>query len=162
MRVVGVDQFGGPERLAVLERPEPHAGRGEVRVRVRAATVNPVDTLIRSGGAAAAFAGTAPPYIPGLEAAGDLDEIGEGVDTTLELGQRVMAMVNPTRPAGGAYAEFLVLQAQWVIPVPAGSTYVEAATLPMNGLTARRALDQLSLARGDWLAVTRAGGAGGG
>src|ERR1700712_4506668 len=162
MRVIGVGEFGGPEKLAVLERPEPHAGGGEVRIRVRAATVNPVDTLIRSGGAAAAFSATAPPYIPGLEAAGDLDEIGAGTDTMFGLGQRVMAMINPTRPAGGAYAEFVVLQAQWVVPVPAGSTYEEAATLPMNGLTARRALDQLSLARGDWLPVTRAGGAGGG
>jgi NADPH2:quinone reductase len=162
MKVIGLQSFGGPEVLEALELPEPHAGQGEVRLRVRAATVNPADTLIRSGGAAAAFADSRPPYIPGLEAAGELDEIGPGTETALRLGTRVMAMVNPTRPAGGAYADYLVLPASWVVAAPAGTTHAEAATVPMNGLTARRALDQLRLTAGEWIAISGAAGAVGG
>jgi NADPH2:quinone reductase len=162
MKIIGVYAFGGPAALEMIEAAEPHAGPGEVRMRVRASTVNPVDALIRSGAVAAAFASNGPPYIPGLEAAGELDEIGRGTVTTLRLGQGVMAMVNPTRAAGGAYAEYLVLPASSVVPIPSGASYAEAATLPMNGLTARRALDQLALPRGRWVAISGAAGAVGG
>jgi NADPH:quinone reductase-like Zn-dependent oxidoreductase len=160
--VIGVHTFGGPNALEVIERPDPHAAAGEVRIRVRAATVNPVDTLIRSGGAAAAFARRSPPIIPGLEAAGEIDEIGPGTITDLQPGQAVMAMVNPTRAAGGAYAQYLVLPASWVVAIPAGAGLTQAATLPMNGLTARRALDQLGLPAASWVAVSGAAGAVGG
>ncbi len=70
MRGVGVIEFGGPEVLRVVDLPEVHAGPGEVRIRVRAATVNPTDTWLRSGSRAAAMEGDPPPYIPGMDAAG--------------------------------------------------------------------------------------------
>jgi NADPH:quinone reductase-like Zn-dependent oxidoreductase len=162
VQVVGLYQFGGPEVLELIDRPDPHAGPDEVRIRVRAATVNPVDTLIRSGRAAGAFAARTPPYVPGLEAAGVLDEVGAAAMSRLALGQSVMAMVNPTRPAGGAYAQYVVLPASWVVAAPAGVSFAEAATVPMNGLTARRALDQLALPTGQWIAVSGAAGAVGG
>lgn len=158
MLAVGVYEYGGPEALRVLELPTPHAGPGEIRVRVSAAAVNPADTLIRLGDAAAAFGSQPPPYIPGMDAAGLVDEIGPGCETELLLGARVMAMVMPIRAAGGAYAEYVVLPASWVAPAPTGTSHAEAATLPMNGLTARMALDMLALAPGQRLAVT--GGAG--
>ncbi|MCI2416931.1 NADP-dependent oxidoreductase [Saccharopolyspora sp. K220] len=163
MKAVAVPEYGGPDVLRVVEIPEPHAGPGQVRVRVRAATVNPADTLLRIGDIDSMLVGRlTPPYRPGLEAAGILDEIGPGTATDLRIGDRVMAMVSQVEPSGGAYAEYLVLAATQVTRAPAGTSHVEAATLPMNGLTARRALDLLDLAPGEWLAVTGAAGAVGG
>src|SRR3954468_11693121 len=95
MRAVGVTEFGGPEALRVVELPEPHAGPGEVRVRVHAATVNPTDTYTRNGDRAEWLHRDPPPYIPGMDAAGVLDEIGEGATTELAVGDRVMAIVVP-------------------------------------------------------------------
>ncbi|GAA2191373.1 quinone oxidoreductase family protein [Micromonospora lupini] len=161
MKAIGLLRHGGPEVLEIVERPTPHAGPGEVRIRVRAATVNPADTLIRAGITPIRQRGTEP-VIPGLEVAGTIDEVGPGVDSHLAVGDRVMAMVNPTRPAGGGYAEWVVLPEAWVVPAPSGASHAEAATLPMNGLTALHALDQLRLPEGSTLAVTGAAGAVGG
>ncbi|MEU8404095.1 NADP-dependent oxidoreductase [Nonomuraea sp. NPDC048892] len=162
MRAVGFYDFGGPDVLRIVDLPEPHAGPGEVRVRVHAAAVNPADTLIRAGVHAAAFAGVPAPYVPGMDIAGVIDEIGPGTDTELAPGEPVMAMVMPIGPAAGGYAEYVVLPAGWVVRAPAGIEHAAAATLPMNGLTALRALDQLALAPGSVLAVTGAAGALGG
>jgi NADPH:quinone reductase len=162
MKVVGTFEYGGPDALRVAELPDPQAGAGEVRIRVHAASVNPADTLIRAGDIHAMLTDHPVPIRPGMDAAGVLDQIGPATVTDLHLGDRVIAMVNPTEPGGGAYAEYLVLPASRVIRAPAGSTHAEAATLPMNGLTARRALDDLGLAPGDTLAVTGAAGAVGG
>ncbi|MDG9678445.1 NADP-dependent oxidoreductase [Micromonospora sp. DH14] len=161
MKAIGLLRHGGPEVLEVVERPTPHAGPGEVRIRVRATTVNPADTLIRAGVTPIRQRGTEP-VIPGLDVAGTVDEIGPGTSPRLAVGDRVMAMVNPTRPAGGGYAEWIVLPESWVVPAPAGSSHAEAATLPTNGLTALHALDQLRPAPGSTLAVTGAAGAVGG
>lgn len=156
MKTVGVIRFGGPEALRVFEVPEPHAGPGQVRVRVHAASVNPGDRYLRDG--SLGLISPAPPYVPGMEAAGVLDEIGAGAVTDLCIGDRVMAMTMPTEPGGGAYAQYLTLPAQRVTRAPEGTSHAEAATLPMNGLTARRALDLLGLSAGQSVAVT--GGAG--
>ena len=160
MRAVGVTEFGGPEALQVIELPEPQAGPGEMRIRVRAAAVNPTDTLIRSG-ARARQPQDVPPYVPGMDVAGVLDQIGEGVSTGLRAGERVMAIVVPSG-SHGAYSEFVVVPAGSVARAPAGATDAEAATLPMNGLTVRLALDVLDLAPGQTLAVSGAAGAVGG
>ncbi|MFF3256745.1 NADP-dependent oxidoreductase [Actinacidiphila glaucinigra] len=160
MKTVGVSQFGGPEALRVFEVPEPHAGPGQVRIRVHAATVNPGDRYLRNG--ALGPTSPAPPYVPGMEAAGVLDEIGSDVETDLRLGDRVMAMADPRGPLGGAYAQYVVLPAAQVARAPQGTTHAEAATLPMNGLTARLAVDLTGLSRGQTLAVTGAAGAVGG
>jgi NADPH2:quinone reductase len=161
MRVVGVMEFGGPEALQVVEVPERHAGVGEVRIRVRAATVNPTDTYVRNGARAEAQRVDPPPYVPGMDVAGVLDEIGDGVETDLAVGDRVMAIVLP-KGAHGGYSESLVVPAESVARVPAGVTDVEASTLPMNALTARLALDLLALEPGQTLAVTGAAGCFGG
>ena len=161
MKVIGVVDYGGPEALRIFDVPEPHAGAGEVRIRVRAATVNPTDTAIRNGARAEAQKAFDPPYVPGMEAAGELDEVGEGASTDLAIGDRVMAIVVP-RGSHGAYAEHVVVPAESVVRIPAAASLVEAATLPMNGLTARLALDLLALRPGQVLAVTGAAGAFGG
>ena len=159
MKAMGVTEFGGPERLRLLDLPIPEAGRGQIRIKVRAATVNPVDAMVRQG---MAFVSDAPPpYVPGMEAAGVIDRIGEGVDTNLQVGDDVMAIavVSGTH---GAYAEYLVVPAESVVRTPAETTAIEAATLPMNGLTARMALDLLHLPKGGTLAVIGGAGAVGG
>ncbi|MSQ42283.1 MAG: NADP-dependent oxidoreductase [Dehalococcoidia bacterium] len=161
MRGVGVIEFGGPEALQVVDLPEVHAGPGEVRIRVHAATVNPTDTYLRNGSRAEALKAIPPPHIPGMDAAGVIDEVGPGTSTNLRVGDAVMAMV-VNGGSHGAYRESLVLPADSVARAPAGRTHVEVSTLPMNGLTARQSLDQLALRPGQTLAVTGAAGCYGG
>lgn len=161
MRAVTFSRFGGPEVLEVRELPERQPRAGEVRIRVAAATVNPTDIGFRSGRQANLLAGLEPPYIPGMEAAGVIDAVGEGV-SGWQPGDRVMAIVIPRRPEGGAMAESIVVPAASVARIPQGASLVEAATLPMNGLTVRRALDLLGLKPGQTLVVTGAAGAVGG
>src|SRR3954447_22680620 len=153
MRAVAITAPGGTEVLEVIDRDVRPAGAGEVRIAVRAAAVNPTDIGLRARGAE----GLEPPWIPGMDAAGVVESVGEGVDR-LSAGDEVMAAVSPRRPEGGAQAELIVVPAASVVPVPAGATFAEAATLPMNGLTAMLGLDLLALPEGGTLAVT--GGAG--
>ena len=162
MRVAGVIEFGGPEALQVVEVPDPPApGPGEIKIRVHAATVNPTDTYLRNGSYRRMLGDRKPPYVAGMDAAGVVAGLGEGV-TGFSVGDRVMAIVMPTRPEGGAYAEQIVVPAGSVAHAPKGSTHAEAATLPMNGLTARLSLDRLALQPGQTLAVTGAAGCYGG
>ena len=160
MRAIGVSEFGGPDVLREFQIPERHAGPGEVRIDVRAAAVNPTDTVLRSGAYAERLRTNPPPYVPGMDVAGVLDEVGSEV-TDLAVGEHVMAIVVPDGAHGG-YSESLVLPERSVVRVPAGADDVAAASLPMNALTARQALDLLELQPGQTLAVTGAAGAFGG
>lgn len=161
MRAVGLMTHGGPEVLQVVDVPEVHAGAGQVRLRVHAAAVNPTDTMARNGARAEEQKLDPPPYIPGMDAAGVVDEVGDEVTTGVAVGDRVMAMVCP-KGSHGAYREQIVLDQRAVLPAPAGTSHVEACTLPMNGLTARQSLDLLDLGSGQVVAVTGAAGAYGG
>lgn len=161
MFAVGFSNYGGPEVLQIFDLPEIHAGAGQVRIRNHAATVNPADIMIRTGMLSGQQKGIAPPYILGMEAAGVVDEVGEDVNTGVKVGDSVVGLVRP-RGDHGAYREQIVLSAQSVVPMPSGTSFAEACTLPMNGLTARRSLDLLDLAPGQTIAVTGAAGAYGG
>ena len=161
MRAVGVVEFGGPEALQVVDLPDPEPGPGEVLIRVHAAAVNPTDTVLRSGARARQLADIPPPHVPGMDAAGVLEAVGPGTQADLAVGEHVMAIVVP-RGRHGAYAERIVVPAESVARVPAGSSDAEASTLPMNGLTTRMALDVLGLRPGQTLGVTGAAGAVGG
>jgi NADPH:quinone reductase-like Zn-dependent oxidoreductase len=154
MRVVGVEEFGGPERLRVFEVPEPHVRDGEVRIRVVAVAVNPTDVGVRSG--LRDPQGAPPPYVPGMDAAGVVDEVGEG--SPWRIGDRVMAMALPLSEHGGAYVEHLVGPWESMAPIPENADLVHAAALPMNGLTALQCLELLHLGPDDTLAVTGAAG----
>ncbi|MGW5385329.1 NADP-dependent oxidoreductase [Nocardia sp. NPDC003963] len=162
MKAVGIHEFGGPDVLRVLDLPEPQAGPGEVRIRVHAAAVNPTDVLLRTGGHASRMPGRRPPFVPGMDAAGVIDQVGAGTGDRLAVGQRVVAMVLFTAPSGGAYAEHVVVPAASVVPAPAGVDFPAASTLLMNAMTARLALDALAVPRGGTVAVTGAAGAVGG
>jgi NADPH2:quinone reductase len=161
MRAVGAMTYGGPEVLKVVDVPEQHAGPKQVRVRVHAAAVNPTDSFVRNGARAEQQKVDPPPYVPGMDAAGVVDEVGEGVSTGIRVGNAVIAMVIP-KGSHGAYREQIVLDERAVVRAPSGTTHVQACTLPMNGLTAQRSLDLLGLSRGQTLAVTGAAGAYGG
>lgn len=161
MHAVGVNSFGGPDALEVVELPDPVAGPGQLLVRVHAATVNPTDTYVRNGARAERQRKDPPPYVPGMDAAGVLEAIGDGVETDLRVGDHVMAIVLPDGAHGG-YSQRLALPAGSVARMPAGASFAEGSTIPMNGLTARLALDELDVASGGTIAVTGAAGAFGG
>jgi NADPH:quinone reductase-like Zn-dependent oxidoreductase len=160
MRAAGVTEFGGPEALHIVDvEPEP-LGPGQVRLRVEAAAVNPTDTYARSGAYAGRDPVKTPPWVPGMDVAGVVTEVGEGVEH-LAVGDAAMGVVVPFGPHG-AYREDKVLPGDSVVRAPEGVGAVEASTLPMNGLTARFALDLMALEPGQVLAVTGAAGAFGG
>jgi NADPH:quinone reductase-like Zn-dependent oxidoreductase len=152
-RAVGITETGGPEVLRVVERVVPGPAAGQVRIAVRAAAVNPSDVGQRQRG----VEGVPPPWVPGWDAAGIVESVGAGV-VDVAVGDEVMAVVLPRRPEGGAQVELLVAPAESVIQIPPGVTLEQAATLPMNGLTALRGLELLGLGEGATLLVT--GGAG--
>lgn len=153
MRAVVITKPGDLDVLEVVDRPARKPVAGEVRIAVKAAAVNPTDIGLRQRGG-----GDLPaPWIPGMDAAGIVESAGPDVDR-LSVGDEVMAAVSPRRPEGGAQQELLIVPAASVVPIPDGATLTEAATLPMNGLTARLGLELLGLNVGDTLAVT--GGAG--
>lgn len=150
MRAVRYSRYGDPEVLAVVEVPEPQARPGRVRVRVQAAGVNGYDAKLRSG----AFAGGRPleqPVIPGLEAAGIVDQVGTGVTGT-SPGDAVFGFTS-----GGASAEYALLTA-WA-PQPGGDfTPAQAAGLPVVAETATRVIDLLGVGPADRLLVHGAAG----
>ena len=162
MRAVGVMQFGGPDALEVVELAEPEIRPDEVLIRVHAAAVNPTDTYTRNGARADALrAAGPPPYVPGMDAAGVVEAIGDDAGTHLQVGDHAMAIVVPAG-SRGAYSERIAVPGDSAVRLPAGATDAQAATLPMNALTARLALDLLGLRAGATLAVTGAAGAFGG
>ena len=161
MRAVGLMIHGGPEVLGIVDVPEVQAGPGQVRLRVHAAAVNPTDTMARNGSRAEQQKVDPPPYVPGMDAAGVVDHVGEGVTTGVKVGDAVMAMVVP-QGSHGAYREQIVLDQRAVVAAPKGTSHAEACTLPMNGLTAQQSLDRLALQPGQVLAVTGSAGAYGG
>jgi NADPH:quinone reductase len=154
VRAVIVTKPGDVDVLEVADRPTREPGDGEVRIAVKAAGVNPVDITVRKRGFGPHIP---PPWTPGMDAAGEVESVGVGVDR-LRVGEQVMAAVNPFRPEGGAQQELLVVPTASVVAIPDGATLAQASTLPMNGLTALGGLEMLGLHEGDTLAV--AGGAG--
>jgi len=156
MRAVGFTEFGDPEVLGIVTVAKPSPGPGQVLVKVAAATVNPTDLGFRHGGRALPE-GMTPPFIPGMDLAGVIDAVGREV-SQWQPGDRVMAAVSPWVPGGGAQAEYRVVADDQLAKVPDGWSLVEAATLPMNGMTVRTALDILALPPGATLAVTGSAG----
>lgn len=159
MRAIEVSTYGGPDALVEVQRSEPDAAAGRVRVRVAAATVNPVDIAIRAGAMAARVDATKP-IVLGWDVAGTTIDEAAG----LPAGSRVVGMI-PWFANGdgrGAYAEVVSLDRSWLALVPGDVPSAEAATLPLNGLTASQALGLLDLQPGQTLLVTGpSGGVGG-
>lgn len=150
MRAIVITKPGGPEVLELRDVDDPVPGVGQARVRIRACAVNRADILQRLGGYAAPP--DAPSDIPGLEVAGEVDAIGPGT-TDVKVGDRVHAVVS-----GGAYAEAVVVHARTLAPMPAGLSFVEAASLPEAFVTAYDAMvSQAGLTAGETVLVHAAG-----
>jgi NADPH:quinone reductase len=132
MKAVTHSGAGGIEMLALEQRPRPAPGPGQIRIRVRAAGLNRADILQRRGGYPAPPGW--PADIPGLEYAGEVESLGAGV-TRWNIGDRVMGLVG-----GGAHAEFVVVHQDEAMPVPAASSWTDAAAVPEAFLTAWDAL----------------------
>jgi NADPH:quinone reductase-like Zn-dependent oxidoreductase len=146
MKAARFSRFGGPEVLEIADLPDPHPGPGEVRIAVRAAGVSLSDWKKRQG--------LMDPELPqtlGYEAAGIVDEIGDGV-RDVAVGNRVFGFC----PSGAAQAELAVLAGY--APIPAELSFVEAAALPAATETAARALDQLGVESGQTILISGASG----
>ncbi|MFD3924695.1 zinc-binding alcohol dehydrogenase family protein [Streptomyces sp. NPDC058614] len=154
MHAVRIEEFGGPEVLVPVEVPDPVAGPGQVLVRVVAAGVNRVDALVRAG---VYHRAGRPPLIPGVEAAGTVAAVGEGV-TGIAVGQRVMALDGVDSP--GFYAELAVVPAERVTVLPDGVELTEAATLPVAWLSAWYCLRRLARVTKDDTVVVKAAASG--
>ena len=154
-RAVICERFGGPEVLELQEVPEPHAGPGEVRVRVAAAGLNPMDWGIAARPEAAARFGITMPSGFGSDFAGVVDEAGDGA-TGFAVGDRVYGGA-----LGRAVADFVVVRppADSLWHTPDDVSDEVASTLPVAGLTAVAALDAIGPRPGDTVLI---GGAAGG
>ena len=146
MKAAGFSRFGGPEVLEIVELPDPHPGPGEVRIAVRAAGVNPSDWKQRQG-----LMDEDLPQTMGHEAAGVVDELGEGV-ADVAVGDGVLGF----SVEGAAQAELAVLS--HYAPIPTSLDFADAAALPAAIETATRALDQLGVGSGTSLLISGASG----
>lgn len=149
MKAIQFDAYGGSEVLHVVDVAAPQPAANQVRVRVHAVGVNPMEIKIRSG-AMKDFVPTAFPAIPGMELAGTIDELGSGV-TGLEVGDAVLGWSET-----GAYAEHAL--ATQVVAKPAGLAWDVAAAIPVAVDTAHRVLELLAVTTGDTVLIH--GGAG--
>ncbi|GAB1824410.1 NADP-dependent oxidoreductase [Herbidospora sp. RD11066] len=156
MLAVQFHRFGSPDVLEIGEAPDPHPGPGQVRIKVKAAGVSPVDLALRAG-TSPAGAHLALPHIPGVDAAGIVDEIGVGA--TVGIGDEVFGVV-PLAGLGGATAEYAVLDF-WARK-PGGMPWTEAGGAGTGVETATRALDVLDVREGMTLLVDGAAGGVGG
>ena len=136
MKAAIMDRYGSAEVFRIGELPLPEPGRREVRIAVRAASVNPIDWRIRSGSLRLVYP-IRRPAVLGFDAAGVVDAVGEGVEG-LSIGDNVYTRLD-TR-AGGAYGEAVVTPASAVARMPEGLGFEEAASLPLAALTAIQAL----------------------
>jgi NADPH:quinone reductase-like Zn-dependent oxidoreductase len=153
MRAVTQDEFGGPEVLRVVETERPVPGATEVLVRVHAAGINPVDWKSR---AHEIFLGK-PPYVLGWDVSGVVEEVGFGA-TGFQLGDEVLGMPWFPRQAG-AYAEYVTAPSRQFVRKPPGLSHVEAAALPLAGLTAWQGLvDVANVQAGQRVLVDAAAG----
>lgn len=138
MKAIRVNKHGGPEVLEYIDVPDLKPGIGEVLIRVKAAGVNPVDTYLRSG----AYANAKVPFTPGIDAAGIVEAVGEGVKT-VTVGQRVYTSAT----ISGAYAEFELAKAETTHPFPEAISFKQAAGINIPYATAYRALFQKAQAK---------------
>ena len=144
-RTVQYRRFGGPEVLELVDREEPHPGAGQVRLAVRAASVNPVDWKILSGamGSAEAPGG---PTVPGIDVAGVVEELGDGV-AGIAVGDEVLG-----HATGGSFAEHALAEARALVARPSELGWESAAAMPVVATTAYRVLALLGLGADDEVA----------
>ncbi|MCQ6560584.1 NADP-dependent oxidoreductase [Paenibacillus mendelii] len=151
MKAAAFESIGGPEVMKVMEFPDPQAGPGQVRVRVKAAGVQHYDCGIRRGWSPAGVTINLP-QIPGNEFAGIVDQVGDGV-SGFTLGSEVLgfAMLN-------CYAEYVVVSTSQIVSKPAAMSWAEAGGLTGNGQGAYIALKAIGVGEGDTVVIHGAAG----
>src|SRR3989441_12693459 len=150
MKAMRAQQFGGPEQLRFEDAPDPEVGAGQVRIRVRAAGINPADLVRLSG----RLQPLQLPYVPGTDVCGEVEAVGTGV-TRVKEGDRVFG-----RAASGGYAEKTCLLASEAIPLPANLSFAEGAAIPIPFYTAYRALHHKAAVQAGETVLISAGGGG--
>ncbi|NJP91883.1 NADP-dependent oxidoreductase [Nonomuraea sp. FMUSA5-5] len=159
MKSVRFHEFGGPEVLRYEDVAQPTPGAGQVRIRVAATSFNGVDGNIRAGYMQAPIP-VELPHTPGIDVAGTVDALGDGVDD-VAVGDRVVGLLPMTGP--GAAAEYVIAPAEILTGAPKSVPLADAAALPLVGLTAWQALfDHGKLTAGQRVLINGAGGAVGG
>ncbi|MEY2242618.1 NADP-dependent oxidoreductase [Streptomyces sp. BF23-18] len=156
MRAAVVSSFGGPEAVEIVEVALPEPGARQVRIKVAAAGVNPVDAGVRAG----VFGGAGKRLGLGWDVAGVVEAVGGASGWT--VGDEVVALAYGTAKTLGTHADLVVVDADAVAVAPRSVDVVHAASLPLNALTAAQALDGLGLEPGRNLLITGAAGAVGG
>lgn len=151
MKAAIIDEYGSNDVLKLIDLHKPKAGEGQILVKVEAAGVNPIDWKIRSG--AGIRLGMVLPIHMGSELVGTVEEVGAGVER-FRRGERVYSLIH-----SGAFAEYAVVNAADVAYAPVNLTAVQAAALPLAGLTAWQALfDKAGLVSGQRLMITNSSG----
>ncbi len=145
-------EFGGPQTEALIDRPAPDPGPGQLLIAVRAAGVNPVDWKLRTGMRRPGMAAPELPAVFGSEVAGTVERVGPGVQG-FAPGDAVFGS-----PVTGGYAEYTLLTAAFTTHKPDALSFADAACLPVAAATAYDAVHQLDLPSGATLLVTGAGG----
>lgn len=156
MKAVVLPRYGGAEELEVTDTPMPPHGPGEVLIRQRATSVNPVDWKIGSGAAAAVFPAELP-LIPGWDAAGVITEVGSEV-SGYQVGDEVFGYVRRPVAKWGTYAEYTTAEPWMIAHKPASLDWDSAGALPLVGVTALQALDMVGVKEGDTVLVHAASG----
>ena len=161
MKAIAIREFGGLDKLQVMDLPAPEAGPGEIRLRVKAAGVNPVDGKIRMGLLKERLPHVLP-LIPGWDAAGTVDRIGVGV-SLFKPGDEVYAYCRKSTVQGGTYADYVTIPEAFAARKPANLSFEQAAAVPLSMLTAWQCLfDAVQLRAGETILVhAAAGGVGG-
>ena len=140
MKAIRIHQYGGPEVLAQVEMQRPTPGSDEVLVKVHAAAVNPIDWKMRAGHVKQVFPLTFPATL-GWDVSGTVEEVGNKV-TQFKRGDEVYALVK-----GGGYAEYVVATEASVAKKPRTLDHIQAASVPVSGLTALQALFEVAQLR---------------
>jgi NADPH:quinone reductase-like Zn-dependent oxidoreductase len=157
VRAIQIDRFGTPDVLGLVEVAQPAPGPGDVLIRTVATSINPVDDKTREG---AIGEGTPPlPMRLGWDLAGI---VVDGGNSGLRAGERVIAMSHQLTSGRGTWADLVALPAEAVAAAPQAVSLVEAATLPLPGLSALQTLDWLAVSAGQRLLIAGAAGAVGG
>ncbi|RWQ53349.1 zinc-binding dehydrogenase [Mesorhizobium sp.] len=156
MRAIQLNRFGGPDVLDIVEMPKPEPQAGEVLIRVHAAGVNFFEVLMRGD----RYAVTPQlPMVLGVETAGTVEALGQGVDTSL-AGTRVAAPLFASERPFGGYADYVTIDAKLAVPLPETLSFEDATALMVQGLTAFHLLRQSPTAGKSVLVTAAAGGVG--
>ncbi|HXE89436.1 MAG TPA: medium chain dehydrogenase/reductase family protein [Terriglobales bacterium] len=151
MHAMVVRRYGPPEVMEWREVPDPKPAAGQALIRVRAIGINFADILARLGVYSTV---PKPPFVPGLELAGEVEQVPGASETTLKVGDRVAALT-----MFNAYAERVAVNAEQAFPIPDGMTFEEAAAIPVNYLTAWQSMFEMgNLRAGDRILITSAAG----